>query len=306
MTASLNPYISKFDKELDVEKSSQYRLTIQFSLGGLSFALLDAKPQSLVALEYYQSDLLSDSDDLFRTLERALEAKKLNNKAFSSVTCIIDERINSLIPAPLFDDREAGRYLDFGFQVPEHYTVMSEQLETVDAYNVFAWPKALYDKVMAKWGKARITHSSRVFVDSVMGNTDNASIFVNVRNRDFDMVIQKNGKLTFFNNFKFNTKDDFAYFLVFAMEQNELSGDDTPVYFTGLILPASDIIDLCGRYVRNIRFMMDPHKLQVCKALDEVPFQYYYIHYQELMRAESERETRDYWSHAPQTRISQP
>ena len=302
----MNPYISKFDKELDVEKSSQYRLTIQFSLGGLSFALLDAKPQSLIGLEYFQSDLLADSADLFRTLERALESRGLNNKEFLSVTFIIDERINSLVPAPLFDEREAGRFLDFGFQVPGSYDVISEKLETVDAYNVYAWPKALRDKLVTKWPKARIIHSSRVFIDSVMGSSDNASVFVNVRNRDFDMVIQKNGKLTFFNNFRFNTKDDFAYFLVFAMEQNGLSGQDTPVYFTGLILPASEIIDLCGRYVRNIRFMMDPHKLQVSKALDEVPFQYYYIHYQELMRAESGRETRDYWSHVPQTRIAHP
>ena len=83
----------------------------------------------------------------------------------------------------------------------------------------------------------------------------------------------------FFNNFKFNTKEDFAYFLLFAMEQNNISGTDTLVRFSGLIRPASEIIDLCGRYVKDIRFVEDP---QVSKALDEVPFQYYYILYQAL------------------------
>jgi hypothetical protein len=34
--------------------------------------------------------------------------------------------------------------------------------------------------------------------------------------------------------------------------------------------------------VRDIRFVEDPHTLHVSKALDEVPFQYYYIHYQAL------------------------
>ena len=92
MTASLNPYISQFGEKFDAEKSSQYRLTIQFSLGGLSFALLDATTQTLIALECYQSDLLTDSDDLFRALERALESKGLNNKVFQSVTSLIDNR----------------------------------------------------------------------------------------------------------------------------------------------------------------------------------------------------------------------
>ena len=66
------------------------------------------------------------------------------------------------------------------------------------------------------------------------------------------------------------------------MEQNGFSGHDITVTFSGLIRPASEIIDLCGRYVKDIRFIADPHVLEISKALDEVPFQYYHIHYQTL------------------------
>ena len=109
MTASLNPYISQFGEKFDAEKSSQYRLTIQFSLGGLSFALLDATTQTLIALECYQSDLLTDSDDLFRALERALESKGLNNKAFQSVTSLVDNRYSTLVPKTLFNEADAAK-----------------------------------------------------------------------------------------------------------------------------------------------------------------------------------------------------
>ena len=282
MTASLNPYICQYGEEFDAEKSSHYRMTIQCSLGGLSFALLDAETQTLVALECYQSDLLADSNDLFRTLERALEDKGLNNKSFASVTFITDNRYCSLIPEPLFNEADQAKYLDFAFQIPDAYTIVSERLVSAQCFNVFALPTALKDKLTGKWPNIRITHSSSIFVDSNMKSEDNNGVFVNVRNRDFDLLVKKEGKLHFFNNYKFNTKEDFAYFLLFAMEQNGLSGQDTLVRFSGLIRPASDIIDLCGRYVRDIRFVEDPHTLQVSKALDEVPFQYYYIHYQAL------------------------
>ena len=86
----------------------------------------------------------------------------------------------------------------------------------------------------------------------------------------------------FFNNFKFNTKEDFAYFLLFAMEQNGFSGHGTLVCFSGLIRPASEIVDLCGRYVKDLHFVKDPLALKVSKVLDDVPFQYYHIHYQAL------------------------
>ena len=115
-----------------------------------------------------------------------------------------------------------------------------------------------------------------------MQNKEANGVFANVRNRDFDMLIKKDGKLLFFNNFKFITKEDFAYFLLFAMEQNGVSGQDTPVCFAGLIRPASDIIDLCGRYVKDLHFVDDPHALQMSKSADKVPFQYYFILYQAL------------------------
>lgn len=278
----MNPYICQYGEEFDAEKSSHYRMTIQCSLGGLSFALLDAETQTLVALECYQSDLLADSNDLFRTLERALEDKGLNNKSFASVTFITDNRYCALVPEPLFNEADQAKYLDFAFQVPDAYSIVSERLVSAQCFNVFALPTALKDKLTGKWPNIRITHSSSIFVDSILKNEEGNGVFVNVRNRDFDLLVKKEDKLHFFNNYKFNTKEDFAYFLLFAMEQNDLSGQDTLVRFSGLIRPASDIIDLCGRYVRDIRFVEDPHTLQVSKALDEVPFQYYYIHYQAL------------------------
>ncbi len=282
MTASLNPYISQFGEEFDAEKSSQYRMTIQYALGGLSYALLDTETHTLVALECFQSTLLADSDDLFRTLERALESKGLNNKAFQSVKGLVDNRFCTLVPKPLFNEADQAKYLDFAFQVPENYAIASEPLVAVPSINVFAQSKTLQDRVLAKWRDVKFAHSSTVFINSAMESDTETGVFVHVRNRDFDMVIKKEGKLFFFNNFKFNTKEDFAYFLMFAMEQNGFSGHDIPVTFSGLIRPASEIVDLCGRYVKDIRFVADPHVLKVSKALDEVPFQYYRIHYQAL------------------------
>lgn len=293
MAASLNPYISQFGEEFDAEKSSQYRMAIQFSLGGLSYALLDNASNTLIGLECYQSDLLTEADDMMHTLERALEDKGLIGKVFQQVVGIIDKRTNCLVPETIFDPADKEQYLDFSFHLGGNRAFFAEKLDNEACYNVFAWSKALHDKVLAKWKTATIVHSSTLFIDWAMQTKQADGVFVNVRNRDFDMVIKKDGKLFFFNNFMFNTKDDFAYFLLFAMEQNGCSGHNVTVCFSGLIQPASEIIDLCGRYVRDIHFAKDTHKLKVCNALNEVPYQYYHIHYQSLGRETSRHETRD-------------
>jgi hypothetical protein len=282
MTASSNPIISQFGGEFDVEKSSQYRMAIQFSLDGLSFALLDAQAQRLIAYEGHPLQPSSDSSTLLRTLDKALDSKGLSGKDFDSVTCIVDERICALVPEPLFDDADKVKYLEFAFQIPNGYTTQAEELPSAQCHNVFAWSKALQDKLLAKWPKAKITHSSSLLIESAMQSETGTGIFINVRRRDFDMVIKKDGKLFFFNNFKFNTKEDFAYFLLFAMEQNGFAGQDTPVRLSGLIQPDSEIMTLCGHYVKDFRIVEDPHKLKVSEALGNVPFQHYFIHYQAL------------------------
>ena len=280
MPASLNPYIASFDEDFDVEKSTQYKLTIQLALGGLSFVLFDITDHRLIGMEYYQSELLADSNDLFRTLEKALDARGLNNRAFQSVICLIEDRTNVLVPETIYRPEDNDKWIGFNFNLPKGTTYGNDRLEQHNAINVFAYPMSLQAKIKSKWPEADIRHSSSVFLEDLPVN-DSPTVWVNVRNRNFDMAIMKD-KLLFFNNFKFNTKDDFAYFLLFAMEQNGLSGQDTIVSFSGLILPSSEIINLCGRYIRDIHFVEKPQELQLGATLTEVPYQYYHIHYQSI------------------------
>ena len=282
MTASLSPYISQFGEEFDAGKSSHYRMTIQFSLGGFSYALLDTDTNTLIALECYQSNQLDSDEELISCLGSVLESKSLDSLDAHSITCLVDNRFSTFVPQPLFNEAEQAKYLEFGFQIPANFALSSEPLSTSPCVNVFALPGLLKDLLQSKWKEFRVIHTATLFADHAMQDETPNGAFIQVRNREFDMLIKKNGKLHFFNNFKFNTKEDFAYFLLFALEQNELNGIDTPVSFTGLIRPASDIIDLCGRYVKELRFAEDPHVLQVSKALKQVPFQYYFNHYQAL------------------------
>lgn len=277
MAVSLNPYISTFDEGFDAGKSSQYRMAIQFALGGLSFALSDSETNRVIGLECHQTDS-SDSTETLQLLERVLDGKNLNHSNFLSVVCIVDTRMNTLVPSALFDEANMANYLDFTFQIPENHAIAANRLRSVDCHNVFAQHKMLKNNVLKKWNEVQTVHSGTLFIESAMQNGMTEGVFVNVRNRDFDMIIKEEGKLLFYNNFRFNTKEDFAYFLLFAMEQNHVSGLDIPLTFTGLILPTSDIVNLCSRYVSDIRFVEGTPET----TLNDIPYQYYHLLYQAL------------------------
>lgn len=252
-----------------------YRLTIQFSLGGLSFVLFDTGAKRVADMELHQSDSLSNSDELFRVLEKDLGSRDL--ASLQSVTCLIDGRTHTLVPKELYHPEATEKFLDFSFDIPNGYFTATDPIDSLNAYNLYGFPKSLRDRILYKWPQAEIIHSTSVFLKN-LPQSPAPVVHVNVRNRDFDMAIMKD-KLLFFNNFKFQTKVDFCYYLLFAMQQHELSGLQTTVKFSGLIQPSSEIIDLCKRYLRDIRFVSKPDSFNVKETLCEVPFHYYYNHY---------------------------
>ena len=79
-----------------------------------------------------------------------------------------------------------------------------------------------------------------------------------------------------------STKEDFIYYLMFTLEQQQLAGQDIPVYLTGLITNNSEILNLCERYIRRIRFIRPDGNIGVDTAFCDIPFQYYYIPYRSL------------------------
>lgn len=257
-----------------------YRLTIQFALGGLSFVLFDTATRRLADIELHQSDSLSNPDELFRVLEKDLNARDLANNSFQSVTCLIDGRTNTLVPEALYQPENSQQLLGFNFTLPNNSIVGTDPIPNLQVCNLYAYPESLRQRITSKWPQAEILHSTTVFLKS-LPQSENPTAYVNVRNRDFDMAIMKD-KLLFFNNFKFQTKVDFSYYLLFALQQQELSGLNTTFYFSGLIQPASEIIDLCRRYIKDIRFVNRPHDFNIKEQLADVPFQYYYNHYQTL------------------------
>jgi len=48
-------------------------------------------------------------------------------------------------------------------------------------------------------------------------------MFVNLDNKHFEIVVIANNKLILYNSFKYQTKEDYIYYILFTAEQLELN-----------------------------------------------------------------------------------
>ena len=270
---------------IDPGKSLSYNITIQCSLDGFCFVVHDIEENKIVDIELYQTSETGDENIIMDALEKAVFKKGLYEKPLHSVRFIVSNRLNTLIPEELFEKQHLESYFRFSHDLPQGHTLFCETLPQLNSVNIFALPAMQEKRIFGLWNNISITHQSSVFLNGVMAEDsgdDKTVVYVNVNSRTFDLAVVSDGKLLFFNNFNFNTKDDFIYYLMFALEQQQLSGQDVPVCFSGLITGNSEIIKLCERYIKHIRFIKPDGSVNVDMALSGTPFQYYYIPYKSL------------------------
>lgn len=271
----------------DPTRSLSYNITIQCALDGFCFALHDADKQQIVDLELYQTSGTDEESVITETLEKAIFKRGLYQKSLRSAQYIVDNSLSTLIPQELFDEQKKETYFLFNHELRMGYALRHELLPELHAVNVFAVPVRQEQQIGKLWDNLQTTHRTSVFLNAILNeDTHDAPVtaFVNVNSRSFDLAVLHEHQLVFFNTFKFNTKDDFAYFLLFALEQQPF-GTDIPVCFSGLISSSSEIIHLCERYVKHIRFARPDGRINVAMNLNDTPFHYYYIPYKSLLCA---------------------
>lgn len=270
---------------IDLGRSLSYNITIQCSLDGFCFVVHDQEENKIIDIELYQTSETGDESLIMDALGKVVYKKGLYEKPVHSARFIASNRFNTLIPEELFDEEQLASYIHFSHELPLGYSLHYDKLPLLSSVNVFAMPATLEKDIRNLWNNVVITHQSSVFLNGIMRQDpfdDKTVAYVNVNSRSFDLGIISEGKLTFFNNFRFNTKDDFIYFLMCALQQLQLSDLEVPVYFAGLITGNSEIIKLCERYIKRIHFIDPDASVEVDLALSSTPFQYYYIPYKSL------------------------
>ena len=270
---------------IDPGKSLAYNITIQCSLDGFCFVIHDREENRIIDIELYQTSETGDESLIMEALEKTIFKKGLYEKPVHSVRFIVGNRLNTLIPEELFDETQMESYFRFSHELPQGHSLFHDTLPALHSVNIFAMSATQEKRIHSLWDNVVITHQSSVFLNGIMREDpfdDKTVGYVNVNSRSFDFAIVSEGQLKFFNNFQFNTKDDFIYFLMFTLEQQQLTGQDVPVYFSGLITGNSEIIKLCERYIKRIHFINPNGSIEVDMALSDTPFQYYYIPYQSL------------------------
>ncbi len=282
MTSFLNPYVqesvalnSKFDKD--------YILTIQYSLDGLSFIIFDIEKQKFVSLKHYT---LNDNNiSLLQLLSELQEQESWKIDNFYKILFLIDNQYNTFVPAQMFQNDLRKDYLKL-LNIPHDSLIATDTISYFNIYNVYPISHDIELSLDNISNRIEVRHASTIIVETLIkefsNRTPEARAFVNVKNNHFELTIINNCNLIFHNYFNFITKEDFLYFILYTFEQLHIDNEIVPLYFMGFIEESSAIVELCSRYIRNIRFYKRNNNYEYISELDSVPYYYYFTLYNSI------------------------
>jgi hypothetical protein len=284
-------WISVIDESINADVVRSMNLFMQCSPQAFSAALLDTDRNKFVSILDYRFPYPLGINDLTeKILEIIDQQKPLLDNGYDSVVLSFCGYNNTLIPDAFFDPAKLdlfyyANHASLQDDVVEE-KLLFDNLRRISARNVYAVPKKLYDFFSSYYTNISIFHGATPFIEGLLSlhkNTAEKVVTVNVQSGYFEMVVNQGGDLIFYNRFRYQTVEDFLYYVVFVYEQLGLNPETQVLYMAGAAEKNSALVNLAVKYIRYIQFVQRPSFAYYSYGFDEVAPHYHFSLYNQFL-----------------------
>ncbi|AWX45678.1 hypothetical protein HME9304_02705 [Flagellimonas maritima] len=240
------------------------KLSIQVGLNGLSFCSLDTISNKILASERIHFKTSSTPYLILKELKSILNQGKNIGHDFSEVVVIHKNSLFSLVPKALFNKEELPNYLKFNAKIMANDQIAYDEIANHDIINVYIPFTNVNNYIFDLFGEFEFKHSGTVLIATLLkqSRTIKASIcYVQVSEKEMEVVIISEKKLLFYNHFEYKTNEDFLYYLLFSLEQLQLNLENIHLKLFGLVEEDDAIYGLCHRYIKNVSVFIPTNPL---------------------------------------------
>ena len=240
----------------NIEVTSKRKLSIQFSLDGFSFCTTNTHNEVIEFSSYSFSKTKNSPELILEKLQDIFKKEKSLQYDFETVTVIHQNNLNTLVPNEYFKKDALKSYLKYSIKTIASDLITFDELDFMNSKNVYVPYVNINNFLFQNFGEFEYKHYSSVMLEKLFSiATNDICCYIHVSKSTFDIVIIKNSNLQFFNVFEYKTKEDFMYYVLFTLEQLDLSTEETLVSILGDMEEDSDLFRLMYTYIRNIDFL---------------------------------------------------
>jgi len=251
------------EKEITSEDKNNKKLSIQVSLNGLSFCILNQQEKKIVYFKKINFEKQLDPIKVLSQIELTYENETELNQPVKEVVLLFTNSLFTLVPEALFDETNAASYLKFNTKILKTDFIAFDKVSN-EVVNVYIPYANITNYFFDKYGEFEYHHSLTILIESLLKLPKKVEpvVYVHTHHNSYELVIIENNKLTFANSFDYETKEDFLYYILFTAEQLNLDPDKLELRMIGDISIDSEEYKMTWNYIRNISFLGPFHSFQ--------------------------------------------
>ena len=233
-------------------------LSVQVSLNGFSFILVDSISNEIISLGCENFNTTVTPDILLTKLVDEFETNEKLNLKFKKVKLIHCNNMLTLVPSALFSEGNLADYLKYNTKLYKSDFITYDVIKNEDIILVYIPYANVNNFIFDKFGSFEYNHSSTIFIDKISQlrkNSINPELIVNVNKTYFDLIAFNKNKIILYNRFNYETKEDFIYFILFTAEQINFNPENFKCILTGDIDLEDDLYKITYKFIRFIELL---------------------------------------------------
>lgn len=245
------------DSEFDINRTEEYKLSIQISLDGFSFSVIHIEQKKLLALESYKAKL-SSGNLLGRHVKEWLDSKQILQKNFGIYNLICHSEKLTFIPSPYYEYnlQEVTGNLVMGKNAD--YKFIDYYLDNDNGNLIFPVSSKVLEILKSTYPEKPVKHPLAILYEAIQkqpklnGNT----LIACFNSQCFCMMIFNDEKILLVNSFDYKDSGDILFYILTAMNSLKILSRNTTLYMAGEISPLSKFYSNSVKFFGKSYFMV--------------------------------------------------
>ena len=272
--------IQKKTKTTNITNHKDSHLSIQFSLDGFSFCILNKDNKTFDALyDYTFNETNNTPQKLLKNISAVFKKEELLQKKYHSVSVSHINELATLVPKPLFDEEKLKDYVNFNTKVYANDYLVYDEIKNHDIVSVYIPYVNINNFLLDQFKEFEYKHFSSILIENLLGIYKYSIVphmFAHICNNHFELVVIANKKLQLYNTYKFSTKEDFIYYVLFTAEQLKLNPEKLELILLGAVEKNDELYKIAYTYIRNVSLLENRSKYKYDETISETDKRTYY------------------------------
>ncbi|PTN03144.1 DUF3822 family protein [Mangrovibacterium marinum] len=259
--------ISLIDETFDINFTFEYNLSIQLSLDGFSFSILDQIQNKVIYL-YHQELFEAEPEFLLKRIKAIYDESDLLQLPFKKTRIIIvAPNRTTLVPSVFFQEENKADYLKTALLATENRSVQSSPIRDAGYCAVFDLPQIIFDFFREKHPSAELQSNLSIVYPQFAG--DRNLLKVTIYKKQIVITAVGSEGLQFHNCFFYDGEQDMLYYILGAVKY--LAFEPEKIVLDGIVNKHETIYHRLRQYFKEVEIATNPSTVHFSYLLEKLP-----------------------------------